>query len=250
MATPLYGARYWSGSGVVGAGHDDDRVVHRPVLLEDRDGVRDRGQLLPDRDVDAHEALARLVDDRVDGDGRLARLAVADDQLALAAADRDQRVDGLDAGLDRRIDRLAHDDAGGDALDRAVLGRGDRALVVERAPERVHDPPEQRLADGHLHDASRRLDGVTFLDRRGVAEDDRADRLLLEVQGEAHHPVRELEHLGREGAVEAVDLGDAVAHLDDRPDVAGLDAGVEGVDRGLDDAGDLVGTNGHGSQIS
>ena len=50
-------------------------------------------------------------------------LAVADDQPALAAADRDQRVDGLDAGLDRRVDRLADDDARGDALDRADLCR-------------------------------------------------------------------------------------------------------------------------------
>ena len=78
-----------------------------------------------------------------------------------------------------------------------------------------------------------------------VAEDDRADRLLLEVEGHAHHPAGELEQLGRQGAVEAVDLGDAVADLDDRADAAGLDARVELVDRGLDDAGDLVGPNGH-----
>ncbi len=48
------------------------------------------------------------------GDGGLARLAVTDDELALAAADRDQRVDCLDSRLDRGIDRLANDDAGRD----------------------------------------------------------------------------------------------------------------------------------------
>ena len=58
----------------------------------------------------------------------------------------------------------------------------------------------------------------------GVAEDDRADRLLLEVEGHAHDPARELEQLGRQGVGEAVDLGDAVADLDDRPDAARLDA--------------------------
>lgn len=36
-----------------------------------------------------------LVQDRVDGDGRLARLAVADDELPLATADGDEAVDGL-----------------------------------------------------------------------------------------------------------------------------------------------------------
>ena len=151
---------------ILGAGDDDDRVLHRAVLLEDRDRVGDRRQLLADGHVDADEALALLVDDRVDGDRGLAGLAVADDQLALAAADRDQRVDGLDAGLDRRVDRLADDDARGDALDRAGLRRRDRALVVERAAERVHDAAEQRGPDRDLDHAAGRLDRVAFLDRR------------------------------------------------------------------------------------
>ena len=109
--------------GILGAGDDDDRVLHRAVLLEHGHGLGDGRQLLADRHVDADEALALLVDDRVDRDRGLARLAVADDQLALATADRDQRVDRLDAGLDRGVDRLADDDAGGDALDRAGLRR-------------------------------------------------------------------------------------------------------------------------------
>jgi hypothetical protein len=49
--------------------------------------------------------LSLLVDDRVDRDGGLAGLAVADDELALAAADRDHGVDGLDAGLHRLVAR-------------------------------------------------------------------------------------------------------------------------------------------------
>src|SRR6185369_16795845 len=158
----------------------------RAVLLEGRDGLGDGRQLLADGHVDADQALALLVDDRVDRDRGLARLAVADDQLALAAADRDQRVDRLDAGLDRRVDALADDDAGGDALDRAGLLRVDRALVVDWLAERIDHAADQGLADGHLDDAPRRLDGVALLDRGGIAEDDRADRLLLEVQGHAH----------------------------------------------------------------
>ena len=144
-----------------------------------------------------------------------------------------------------RVDALADDDAVGDPLDRPGLGRGDRALVVERLAERVDHAAEQRLADRHLDDAAGGLDGVAFLDRGGVAQDDRADRLLLEVEGHAHHPAGELEQLRGEGALEAVDLGDAVADLDDRADVARLGVGVEPVDRGLDDVDDLVGADGH-----
>ena len=91
--------------GILGAGDDDDRVPHRAVLLQRRDGLGDGRELLADGDVDADEPLALLVDDRVDGDRGLARLAVADDQLALATADRDQGIDGLDARLDRACRR-------------------------------------------------------------------------------------------------------------------------------------------------
>ena len=127
---------------------------------------------------------------------------------------------------------------------RRLRGR-DGALVVERAAERVDDPAEQRLADRHLDHASGGLDRVAFLDALGVAQDDRADRLLLEVEGHAEDVAGELEQLGRQRVAEAVDLGDAVADLDHGADRAGLDAGVEAVDGGLDDAGDVVRTKGH-----
>ena len=84
--------------------------------------------------------------------------------------------------------------------------------------------PMSAGADGHLDDRAGRLDGVAFLDARVVAEDDRADRLLLEVEREALDPVGELEQLGRERVLQPVDAGDAVADLDDRADRAGLDA--------------------------
>ena len=128
--------------------------------------------------------------------------------------------------------------------------RGDRALVVDRAAERVHDPAEQPGTNRHLDHPTGGLDRVAFLDRRRVAEDDRADCLFLEVERHAHQAAGEFEQFGRQGAGQAVDLGDAVADLDHGPHAAGLHAGVERIDRGLDDAGDLVGTNGHRSVIS
>ena len=54
--------------------------------------------------------------------GGFARLPVADDQLALAAPDRDHRVDRLDAGLHRRVTFCALDYAGGNALNGAEFG--------------------------------------------------------------------------------------------------------------------------------
>ena len=106
--------------------------------------------------------------------------------------------------------------------------------------------PMSAGADRHLDHAAGRLDRVAFLDPRVVAQDDRADRLLLEVEGHAHHAAGELEQLRRQRALEAVDLGDAVADLDHGADRARLDAGVELVDGRLDDPGDVVGSDGHG----
>ena len=51
---------------VLGAGGDDDGVLHRAVLLEHRRPPGDLDMLLADGDVDADQAFALLVDDRVE----------------------------------------------------------------------------------------------------------------------------------------------------------------------------------------
>ena len=102
-------------------GDDHDGVLHRAVFLQRGDHLGDLGQLLADGDIDADQVLALLVDDGVDGQGRLAGLPVADDQLALSTANGDHRVDGLDAGLYRRVHALAGHHVGRDPLDGAVL---------------------------------------------------------------------------------------------------------------------------------
>src|SRR5262249_18349944 len=134
---------------------DDRRVLHRARVLETLVDARDRRLLLPDRDVDALHARVALVEDRVDEERRLAGRAVADDELALAAADVSHRVDRLDAGLERLLHRLARDDARRLELERARLGGIDRPAAVERVAERIDDAAEQRLADGHARDAAR-----------------------------------------------------------------------------------------------
>src|SRR3546814_18307053 len=90
-----------------GAGGDHDGVGHRAVFFQLAHHVGDRAVLLADRDVDALNAGALLVSDRVDRPRGLAGLAVADDQLELAAADRDYRVHGLLVGLSRTSPAVA-----------------------------------------------------------------------------------------------------------------------------------------------
>src|SRR5690606_38054347 len=152
------------------------------------DGRGDGRVLLPDGDVDADHLLVGadellLVDDRVDAHRGLAGLTVADDQLALTAADRDHRVDGLDAGLHRLGHGLAVGDARGNDVDLAAFGGLDRALAVDRLAEGVDDAAEHPLAHRHAQELAGRADGVALLDLEVVTEDDGADDVLLEV----HH---------------------------------------------------------------
>ena len=78
---------------VGGCGDDEDAALRRAVRGDRVDGAPDARGFLADRDIDADDVAGFLVDDRVDGDRRLADGAVADDQLALAAAEGEQRVD-------------------------------------------------------------------------------------------------------------------------------------------------------------
>src|SRR5699024_805378 len=204
--------------------------------------------LLADGDVDAAHLLVGiaggpvllLVQDRVDPDRGLAGLAVADDQLALAAADRGHRVDGLQSGLHRLLDRLALHDArrlqvegaaadglaGAEAVDGGAGGGVHAAVVAHPGREREH------LAGA--------ADLLALLDAGELAEDDDADLAQLEVQGEAEGAVLEADELVGHDVRQALDARDAVGGLADAADlrarggawVVGGQRGVQGAPAG------------------
>src|SRR5690606_15651756 len=173
------------------------------------------------------------------------RLAVADDELSLAASDRHHRIDRLVAGLHRLAHRLAVDDAGCDALDRRVARGVDGAFAVDRIAERVHDASEQPLADGHFEDAAGRLDRVAFADVLVLAEHDRADRVLLEVQREPDAAAGEFQHFAVLGVGKTVDAHDTVRDGHDRTDVALFGGALELLDARLDEIADFRCLDGH-----
>ena len=231
MAVPGVRRHPLDRSGLGRGGRDDDRVLHRPRLLEALVHLRHGRGLLADRDVDADHVLALLVQDRVHEDGGLPGRAVADDELALAAADGDHRVDRLDSGLERLGHRLAADDAGRLVLEQARLARADRAVAVEGLAQGVDDAADELVADGHADDVARSLDGPALRDLLPLAEERDADVVLLEVERDARDAVLELEHLQRQAALETVDAGDPVPDLEH-----GADLGEVGLDVVLLDA--------------
>ena len=178
---------------VVAFGDDDDGVVQRAFVAEVGDGLGHRGRALADGAVDAHDIVAVLVEDGVDRDGRLAGLPVAQDQFALAAADRNERIDDDQAGLQRHgHGRAVHDGRGG-ALDGQAIAGSDRPPVIERPAERVDDAAQQPFADGHIHDAAGALDLVARLQVPVVAEQHDADFVLVDIERDAEHAAGKFE---------------------------------------------------------
>ena len=88
------------------------------------------------------------------------------------------------------------------------------------------------------------LDGLALFDLVDVAEHDGADRVLVEVQGEADGAVLELEEFVHAGVGQAADAGDAVADFGDAADGAGLDRRLEAVEVRLERRRDVGGGNG------
>src|SRR5207302_8080041 len=184
-----------------------------------------------------------LIQDGVERDRGLAGLAVADDQFALAAADRDQRIDGLEAGRHRLVDRFARNDAGRLDVDALALGRLNRALAVDRIAERIDHTAEQALADRRIDDGASALDGLAFLDLAVGAEDHDTDVVGFEIERHAPGTVLELDHLAGLDVVEPIDAGDAVADGQHLSDFGNLGLLAEILDLVLEDRGNFRGAD-------
>jgi len=114
------------GSRVAGACRYDDGIFHSIVFFKRLHHAKHGGLLLADGDIYTVNRISGvefffLVDDRINADGGLARLAVADDKFALAATDRDHGVDSFDTGLQRFLNRLPAHDIRGVDLNRPQL---------------------------------------------------------------------------------------------------------------------------------
>ena len=190
-------------------------MAHGTGFGERLDYLRDGRALLADRAVDADQVVLGAVDDGVDDDRGLARLPVADDEFALAAADGNHRIDGLDACGHGFPYRLAIDDAGSEPLHGEGGRGGDRTLVVDGCAERVDDAANHRFPDGHVQDPAGALDLVALGELGVVAHDHGAHLILFKAHRQAGNAVGKGEEFARHDLVQAMDAGDAVAERND-----------------------------------
>ena len=201
----------------------DDGVFHGAVIFQRLHHLRHRGALLADRDVNANYVAALLIDDGVERDGGLAGLAVANDQLALAAADRNHRIDRLDAGLQRLFHPTAVHNAGSDGFHRTRLAGRDGPLAVDRNAQRIHHPADQSFAHRHRHDLACAADFVAFPDLLIFAQQHRSHLVFFQIERDTGDAMRELHHLARHHVFQAENARDAVAHRNHRTGFGNVD---------------------------
>ena len=148
--------------------------------------------------------------------GCLARLSVAQNQFALAAPDGNERINDLQAGLERHGDgRAVHDGRGG-AFDGQALAGTHRPVAIEGPTERINDASQQTLAHGHIHDPARALDFIARVQIPVVAEQHDADFVLVHVERDAEHIAGKRHQLLKAHAGKSGHLGDAGGDAGDR----------------------------------
>ena len=226
----------------LGRGGADDRCVrHSTVFLQVLHQRCHSRTLLTDGDVDAQNILALLVDDGIGRNDGLAGLAVADDQLTLAAANGDHRVDGLDAGLQRLLDRLAVKDSGRRRLNGTIVGSFDWAFTVDGLAQRVDDTANHPLAYRHGNDFTGALDGTALFDAFIVTKQDDGDTVFFQVLRHAVGTALKLDQLTGHTVVKPRGARNTVAHHRYRSGLGLLNGIFVVLDLGTDDAGDLFG---------
>ena len=229
---PGKGSVILHGRGIGGRCGHHHRVVHRTLGAQGLHDVRHRGTFLSHRHIDAIDRLAGqeslpLVDNGVDGDGGLSRLAVADNQFALAAPDGNHRVNGFDACLKRFIHGLAENDARGLALQGHLRFLAlDGAESVQRIAERIHHAAEHLLAHVDGRDAAGTAHRHALLDQVGRTQQDGAHVVLFQVHHHGHDPVAAVKQFARLGMRKPVQADYTIAHLQDLADFFPLEGGV------------------------
>jgi len=185
-------------------------VVQRAGTAQGFDGVDHGGAFLADQHIDARDVLAALVDHRIDGERALAGAVVADDQLPLPLADRDQRIDDLVAGIHRLLDEIARDDRRRTHIEQTVCMGIERPAVVERRAERVDHPTQQIVADPDAQTPAGQEGRCARGQALGLAQQDRPDPAARQVEHQRAAAVFHLHDFVHARRRQAADPRDAV----------------------------------------
>ena len=240
QGAPGVGGDVLQGGGRPGGCGDDDGVVHGAPAGQIFRQLGHRAGLLADGHVYAHHVLALLVEDGVQGDGGLAGLAVADDELTLPPANGEHGVDGQKPRLHGGVHRLAVQNTRGGVLHGAVAVGLDGPLAVHRHAQRVHHPAQILLAHRHTGGFQGAAHHAARPDLLSVTEEDAAQALGPQVLHHALHAALEHQNLPVLGVSQAADGGDVAVHGQDLAHLLRRGGGLPLLHRLADEGDDVV----------
>ena len=219
---------------IVPLGHDHDRVIHRALLAQTSDRFGDRRRALTNGAINTNDIAAALIQNGVDRDRGLARPAITQNQLALPAPDRNERVDHFQSGLERHRHRRAIHDRRGGSLDRQTFARRHRPIAIERSTKRIDHAPEQPFAHGHVHDPPGPLNFIARVQTLIFAEQNDADFLLVHVERDPEKIAGKPEQFLKARIRKTGDACDAGRDANDRTDFVRRELWRERVPRLID----------------
>ena len=164
--------------------------------------------------------IAALVDDRINGNSRLARLAVTDNQLTLSAADRNHRIHGLQTGLQRLVHGLTIDNARSLAVQRHLAQLAtDETLTVQRHSQRIDDTSQHAFTHHNGGNTLGTLHRKSFLDFIRRSQQYGTDIVFLKIHDNAHDAVLKFHQFTGLGISQTIDTCHAIAHLEHGADL-------------------------------
>ena len=131
-------------------------------------------------------------------------------------------------------------------FDRAALGGDDRALAVQRVPQRIDHAAQNRLAYRHAQQPPGAPHFLPFVNRKVIAENDHPHRILFQVHGQSKNLAGKLDHFSGHDAGKSVNLRDPVTDLEDSSHLANVDTGLVLLNLLPENGSDLVGFESHG----
>ena len=170
-------------------------VVHSALVAQGLDYIGYGGALLSHGNVDtidrvSLEVVLPLVDDGVDGEGRLSCLTVADNQLSLATANWNHGVHALDSGLERLVHRLAENHSRGLALEWHLAEIPFYlSQAVKRVAQRIDHAADHLFSHTDGGNTPRAGHSHSLLNLVGWSEQYRSHIVLLQVHSHRHHSV-------------------------------------------------------------
>ena len=204
-------------SWVARAGCHHDSLIHHTFFFEALNQASNLAQLLPNGNVDIDHAslLTGLVDHRVECNCRLTGLAITNDQLALAPANREHRIDAHNTSHQWLVHTLAAHHTDRLALYQATLRGSNSWATIKRFTEWVYHAAKQLLANWHTQHLALELNAVASGYTLVAAKQHRANFIFHQVESKCLNDTcfrLDLEHLAIASVAQAMYPGHTITH--------------------------------------